>query len=156
VEQECRSESSSEFAQRRVAELSGGQRQRVWIAMTLAQQTDILLLDEPTTYLDLAHQIEVLELCHNLKVELGRTIVAVLHDLNEACRYADEIILMKEGRIVAKGDPCIVITPSSIHDAFGLAVHVMEDPVTGTPLGLQLVGGKRRCPAAQIHHRSIA
>jgi len=133
-----------DFAERRISELSGGQRQRVWIAMALAQQTEILLLDEPTTYLDLAHQIEVLELCHELNTQFGTTVVAVLHDLSEACRYADEIIVMKEGRIVTRGDPCVVITPSSIYDAFGLAVQVIEDPVTGTPLVLPLVASKKR------------
>jgi iron complex transport system ATP-binding protein len=134
----------ADLAERRMSELSGGQRQRVWIAMTLAQQTDILLLDEPTTFLDLAHQIEVLELCHELNAQFGTTIVAVLHDLNEACRYADEIIVMKAGRIVTRGDPCEVITPATIREAFGLDTQVIEDPVTGTPLVLPLTAGKRR------------
>ncbi|QHO90666.1 Fe(3+)-dicitrate ABC transporter ATP-binding protein [Actinomyces sp. 432] len=126
------------LARRRVASLSGGQRQRVWIAMALAQRTDVLLLDEPTTYLDLAHQVDVLELCRELNTELGTTIVAVLHDLNQACRYADRIIAMRAGRILANGAPREVITPQLVEDVFGLAVHVSPDPVTGTPLVLPL------------------
>jgi ABC transporter, nucleotide binding/ATPase protein (iron-siderophore) len=124
----------AELARRRVSELSGGQRQRVWIAMALAQQTRILLLDEPTTYLDLAHQVEVLELCRELNQVLGTTIVAVLHDLNQACRYADRIVVMRAGRILARGRPAQVITPQTIHEAFGLEVCITPDPVTGTPL----------------------
>ncbi|WP_186120864.1 ABC transporter ATP-binding protein [Burkholderia gladioli] len=138
----------AELAGRRVAELSGGQRQRVWIAMALAQQTEILLLDEPTTYLDLAHQIDVLELCHELNTRFGTTVVAVLHDLNEACRYADRIIVMKDGRIVTSGEPGAAITPATVREAFGLEVRVIEDPVTGTPLVLPLRAGKRRSAAA--------
>ncbi|MDC6129179.1 ABC transporter ATP-binding protein [Burkholderia gladioli] len=138
----------AELAGRRVAELSGGQRQRVWIAMALAQQTEILLLDEPTTYLDLAHQIDVLELCHELNTRFGTTVVAVLHDLNEACRYADRIIVMKDGRIVTSGEPGAAITPATVREAFGLEVRVIEDPVTGTPLVLPLRAGKRRGAAA--------
>ncbi|MEK6346771.1 MAG: ABC transporter ATP-binding protein [Burkholderia sp.] len=134
----------AELADRPVSELSGGQRQRVWIAMSLAQQTDILLLDEPTTFLDLAHRIEVLELCHQLNVRHGTTIVAVLHDLNEACRYADDMIVMRGGRIVARGDPCEIVTPAVIRAAFGLDTQVIADPVTGTPLVLPLLAGKRR------------
>lgn len=100
----------------------------------LAQQTRILLLDEPTTYLDLAHQVEVLELCRELNQVLGTTIVAVLHDLNQACRYADRIVVMRAGRILARGRPAQVITPQTIHEAFGLEVCITPDPVTGTPL----------------------
>ena len=102
--------------------------------MALAQQTRILLLDEPTTYLDLAHQVEVLELCRELNQVLGTTIVAVLHDLNQACRYADRIVVMRAGRILARGRPAQVITPQTIHEAFGLEVCITPDPVTGTPL----------------------
>ncbi|GAB7539658.1 ABC transporter ATP-binding protein [Burkholderia sp. 3C] len=134
----------AELANRRVSELSGGQRQRVWIAMSLAQQTDILLLDEPTTFLDLAHRIEVLELCHQLNARHGTTIVAVLHDLNEACRYADDMIVMRGGHLVARGDPCEIVTPAVIRAAFGLDTQVIADPVTGTPLVLPLLAGKRR------------
>ena len=127
-----------DLARRRVASLSGGQRQRVWIAMALAQRTDILLLDEPTTYLDLAHQVEVLELCRELNAELGTTIVAVLHDLNQACRYADQILVMRAGRILAHGRPEEVVTAAMVERAFGLAVRIISDPLTGTPLVLPL------------------
>ena len=124
------------LAQRRVSELSGGQRQRVWIAMALAQQTRVLLLDEPTTYLDLSHQIEVLELCRELNQVLGTTVVAVLHDLNQACRYADQIIAMRAGDILVQGPPGEVMTADTVEAIFGLEVSVTPDPVTGTPLVL--------------------
>jgi ABC-type cobalamin/Fe3+-siderophores transport system ATPase subunit len=114
--------------------LSGGQRQRVWVAMVLAQQTPIVLLDEPTTFLDIAHQIELLELCVRLNREQGTTMVAVLHDLNQACRYADHIVVMKSGRIVAQGDPRAVVTAALIEDVFGLGCRIIDDPETGTPL----------------------
>lgn len=128
----------AELANVRVSALSGGQRQRAWIAMALAQQTDILLLDEPTTFLDLAHQIEVLELCRDLNRQSGTTIVAVLHDLNQAARYADEIVVMRQGRVVARGTPDEVITPPVIRDAFGVDAHIIADPLTGTPLVLPI------------------
>ncbi len=127
-----------DLARRPVATLSGGQRQRVWIAMALAQQTDVLLLDEPTTYLDLAHQVEVLELCRTLNAELGTTIVAVLHDLNQACRYADRIIAMRDGTVMAHGRPDEVVTADMVAEVFGLPVEVIPDPLTGTPLVLPL------------------
>ncbi|WP_194785608.1 ABC transporter ATP-binding protein [Actinomyces haliotis] len=126
----------ADLATRRVGDLSGGQRQRVWIAMALAQQTRVLLLDEPTTYLDLAHQVEVLELCRELNQRLGTTIVAVLHDLNQACRYADHLVAMREGRIVARGAPAEVVTAQCVEAVFGLPVSVIKDPLTGTPLVL--------------------
>jgi ABC-type cobalamin/Fe3+-siderophores transport system ATPase subunit len=121
------------LADRAVDELSGGQRQRVWMAMALAQQTGILLLDEPTTYLDIAHQIDLLDLCADLN-EQGRTLVAVLHDLNHACRYATHLIAMKQGEIVAEGDPREIITAELVADVYGLACEVIPDPQTGTPL----------------------
>ncbi|GIF26411.1 iron complex transport system ATP-binding protein [Actinoplanes tereljensis] len=114
--------------------LSGGQRQRVWVAMVLAQQTSIVLLDEPTTFLDIAHQIDLLELCVRLNREQGTTMVAVLHDLNQAARYADHLIVMKDGRIVARGNPGEVITAELIEDVFGLPCVIITDPVAGTPL----------------------
>jgi ferric enterobactin transport system ATP-binding protein len=114
--------------------LSGGQRQRVWVAMVLAQQTPIVLLDEPTTFLDIAHQIELLELCVRLNREQRSTMVAVLHDLNQASRYADHIVVMKAGRIVAQGDPRAVITAELIEDVFGLGCRIIDDPETHTPL----------------------
>ena len=123
----------TDLATRPVDELSGGQRQRVWIAMVLAQQTPLILLDEPTTYLDIAHQIEVLNLLHELNGQ-GRTVVAVLHDLNHAARYASNVIAMKDGRIVATGPPADVITADLVAGVFGLPNVVIEDPLTGTPL----------------------
>ncbi|MFI9204869.1 ABC transporter ATP-binding protein [Streptomyces sp. NPDC053048] len=124
----------AELADRAVDELSGGQRQRVWIAMALAQQTDLLLLDEPTTYLDISHQVEVLDLCRRLNRERGRTVVAVLHDLNQAARYADHLVAMKAGRIVARGRPSEVVTAELVREVFGLESVVVPDPVTGGPL----------------------
>ncbi|OEU89472.1 hypothetical protein DB35_19785 [Streptomyces abyssalis] len=117
-----------------VDELSGGQRQRVWIAMALAQQTPLLLLDEPTTYLDIAHQIEVLDLCARLHEEEGRTLVAVLHDLNHAARYATHLIVMRGGEVVAEGVPDDVVTARLVEDVFGMPCRVIEDPESGTPL----------------------
>ncbi|MEU4534552.1 ABC transporter ATP-binding protein [Streptosporangium sp. NPDC023825] len=121
------------LADRCVDELSGGQRQRVWLAMALAQETPILLLDEPTTFLDIAHQIEVLDLCADLH-EQGRTLVAVLHDLNQACRYATHLIVMRDGRIVAEGDPASIITATLVEEVFELRCEIIEDPQSGTPL----------------------
>ncbi|MFJ8043882.1 ABC transporter ATP-binding protein [Kitasatospora sp. NPDC096147] len=123
-----------ELADRQVDELSGGQRQRVWIAMALAQQTPLLLLDEPTTYLDIAHQIEVLDLCARLHEEQGRTLVAVLHDLNHAARYATHLIAMRDGRVLAEGDPAEIVTAELVEQVFRLPCRVIEDPETGKPL----------------------
>ncbi|MGR3939464.1 ABC transporter ATP-binding protein [Streptomyces sp. BRA346] len=122
------------LADRLVDELSGGQRQRVWIAMALAQETGLLLLDEPTTYLDISHQVEVLDLVRQLNHERGRTVVAVLHDLNQAARYADHLIAMKAGRVVARGRPSEVVTAELVREVFGLEAVVVPDPVTGSPL----------------------
>jgi iron complex transport system ATP-binding protein len=124
----------SDLAERPVDELSGGQRQRAWISMALAQGTDLLLLDEPTTFLDLAHQVEVLELVERLHHERGRTVVMVLHDLNLAARYAGRLVAMKAGRIVAQGRPAEVITEPLLREVFGLEARVIPDPVAGTPL----------------------
>ncbi|MFG2225909.1 ABC transporter ATP-binding protein [Streptomyces sp. NPDC048644] len=123
-----------QLAERYVDELSGGQRQRVWIAMALAQQTPLLLLDEPTTYLDIQHQIDVLDLCAELHEEQGRTLVAVLHDLNHAARYATHLIAMKDGLIVADGAPSDIVTAELVEDVFGLSCQIIDDPETGTPL----------------------
>jgi iron complex transport system ATP-binding protein len=117
---------------RLVSELSGGQRQRVWVAMLLAQQTPILLLDEPTTFLDIAHQYELMELLRTFHDE-GKTVVTVLHDLNQACRYAGHLIVMRDGRIVTTGAPADVMTPDLVEEVFGLRALVVPDPVTGTP-----------------------
>ncbi|MFE3825828.1 ABC transporter ATP-binding protein [Streptomyces sp. NPDC059092] len=122
------------LADRSVDELSGGQRQRVWIAMALAQETELLLLDEPTTFLDIAHQVEVLDLVRRLNHEQGRTVVIVLHDLNQAARYADHLVAMKAGRIVAEGAPGEIVTAELVREVFGLESVVVPDPVTGSPL----------------------
>ena len=133
----------TELRSRPLDGLSGGQRQRAWIAMALAQQTDILLLDEPTTFLDLAHQIEVLDLLADLVAGPGRTVVMVLHDINQACRYADHIVAMRDGRIHAAGAPGDVVDATLVRDVFGIEAHVIEDPVTGTPLCLPTARGAR-------------
>lgn len=123
-----------DLAERELDTLSGGQRQRAWIAMALAQDTDILLLDEPTTFLDLAHQIEVLDLLYELHQTQGRTIVMVLHDLNHACRYADYLVAVKDGRIFTAGEPKLVMTEEMVQEVFGLECRVVNDPVVGTPM----------------------
>ncbi|MCD1284541.1 Fe(3+)-dicitrate ABC transporter ATP-binding protein [Brevibacterium sp. CCUG 69071] len=127
------------LSSRLVDELSGGQRQRVWVAMVLAQETPLLLLDEPTTFLDVAFQIELLDLFSQLNNEHGHTLVAVLHDLNQACRYADEIIAMKNGAVVAQGAPSQIVTSELVHEVFGIECTVIDDPVTGAPM---IVAGK--------------
>ena len=129
-----RATNTEELSSRLVDELSGGQRQRVWVAMVLAQETSLLLLDEPTTFLDVAYQIELLDLFSQLNHEYGHTLVAVLHDLNQACRYADEIIAMKDGSIVAQGPPETIITSELVHEVFGIDCTVIDDPVTGAPM----------------------
>ncbi|AZM73679.1 ABC transporter ATP-binding protein [Streptomyces sp. KPB2] len=123
----------ADLADRPVDSLSGGQRQRVWISMTLAQGTDLLLLDEPTTYLDLAHAVDVLDLVDDLH-EAGCTVVMVLHDLNLATRYSDNLVVMREGAILAQGHPREVITADLLHEAFGLRAMVIDDPVGDRPL----------------------
>ncbi|UQX03975.1 ABC transporter ATP-binding protein [Streptomyces sp. RerS4] len=133
---------AAELADRSIDELSGGQRQRVWIAMALAQDTSVLLLDEPTTYLDLAHQVDVLELVAELNRSEGRTVVMVLHELNLACRYADHLIAMRDGRVMAAGTPSEIVTPELVHEVFGLRAAVIECPVAGTPLVIPQ-GGRR-------------
>ncbi|MFT4137289.1 ABC transporter ATP-binding protein [Microbacterium sp.] len=125
---------TTELADRSVDELSGGQRQRVWIAMALAQETDILLLDEPTTFLDVANQVEVLDLLTDLRTSRGTTIVMVLHDLNLAARYADQLVAMKDGRVHAVGAPVDIVTSDLVHEVFGLANRIAIDPVSGKPL----------------------
>lgn len=124
----------SELADRPVDTLSGGQRQRAWISLVLAQDTDIVFLDEPTTYLDLAYSVEVLELVRRLNREQGKTVVMVLHDLNLAARYSDNLVLMREGAIVAQGAPADVINEHTLREVFGLHARVVDDPVTGGPL----------------------
>nr|WP_091532256.1 ABC transporter ATP-binding protein [Microlunatus soli] len=133
------------LADRPIEEMSGGQRQRVWIAMALAQETDILLLDEPTTFLDLSHQLEVLDLLTDLNRRRGTTIAVVMHDLNLACRYADHLVAMCDGQIVASGTPSAVITPELMRDVFGLSATVIDDPVSHTPTIIPI--GRHHCPA---------
>lgn len=123
----------TEFSQRSLSELSGGQSQRAWIAMILAQETPLLLLDEPTTYLDITHQIEILDLMKKLNQQ-GRTIVTVLHDLNQACRYADHLIAMRDGKIIRQGDPKDIVNENLIKEVFDLSSLIIDDPVTGRPL----------------------
>lgn len=124
----------NDLAARPLESLSGGQRQRAWIAMTLAQQTDILLLDEPTTFLDLAHQIELMHLIADLVAARGKTVVAVLHDLNQAARYATNIVMLNSGKIAAAGHPSEVMTAEAVSQVFGLAVTIITDPVAETPM----------------------
>jgi iron complex transport system ATP-binding protein len=135
-----------DLAERLVDELSGGQRQRVWLAMALAQETPLLLLDEPTTFLDIAHQMEVLDLCAELH-EQGRTLVAVLHDLNHACRYATHLIAMRDGAVVAQGEPAEIVDAALVEDVFGLPCQVVPCPETGAPMVV---------PAARRDQRSAA
>jgi len=142
----------TEFADRPVDTLSGGQRQRAWIAMTLAQDSEIILLDEPTTFLDLAYQIEVLDLLHQLNIERQKTIVMVLHDLNHACRYADYLVAVRAGRINAQGEPSQVVTENLVREVFGIDCKIIPDPVTNTPLVVPIGKvDKSRQPQASLN-----
>ncbi|GAB3869512.1 ABC transporter ATP-binding protein [Kibdelosporangium lantanae] len=132
-----------EHAQRVVDELSGGQRQRAWISMTLAQGTELLLLDEPITYLDLAHQVDVLDLVQDLHATRGTTVVMVLHDLNLAARYSDRLVAMRAGQIVAQGRPADVLTEELLRDVFDLDARILTDPVAGTPMVVP-IGSRHR------------
>ena len=132
-----------DLADREVDQLSGGQRQRVWIAMALAQGTDLLLLDEPTTYLDVAHQVEMLDLLAELNRGRGTTVVMVLHDLNLAARYADHLVAMADGRIAVEGEPAWVVAEENVRSVFGLDSRVIADPVSHTPLVVP-VGRRQR------------
>ncbi|VXC27456.1 ABC transporter ATP-binding protein [Pseudoclavibacter sp. 8L] len=138
------------LADRHVDELSGGQRQRVWIAMALAQQTDLLLLDEPTTFLDVSHQIEVLDLLTDLNQSRGTTIVMVLHDLNLAARYADHLIALADGGLHAAGEPGDVLTVDTVRAVFGLESLVVQDPVSGRPLMVPI--GRHHSADASVTH----
>ena len=139
---------TTDLADRPVDELSGGQRQRVWVAMVLAQRTDLLLLVEPTTFLDLAHQVELLDVLRDLNRLRRTTVVMVLHELNLAARYADHLVALKRGRVVAQGDPREVVTPGLVADVFGLEARVVPDPVTGTPLVVP-IGRHRPVPSPE-------
>ncbi|MDF0728042.1 ABC transporter ATP-binding protein [Cytobacillus sp. S13-E01] len=132
-----------EFAHRSVDSLSGGQRQRAWIAMTLAQKTDIILLDEPTTYLDMTHQIEILDLLFELNEIENRTIVMVLHDLNLACRYAHHIVAVLNKKVYSQGKPEDIITPEMVKDVFRMECDITKDPIFGTPLCIPYGRGRR-------------
>ena len=125
---------TGDLAERMVEDLSGGQRQRVWIAMALAQRTDVLLLDEPTTYLDINHQVEVLDLLTDLNQSRGTTVVMVLHDLNLAARYADVLVAMAAGRVHSAGAPETILTEPMLAEVFGLRARIVADPVTGKPM----------------------
>ncbi len=129
---------TTDLSDRALDSLSGGQRQRAWIAMTLAQQGEAILLDEPTTYLDLEHQVELMNLITTLVTKHGKTVVAVLHDINQAARYAEHIVIVKDGRITAAGKPDMVISSGTIADVFNVKTVVIRDPVAGTPLCIPL------------------
>jgi len=145
---------TASLAERPVDELSGGQRQRVWIAMALAQQTEVLLLDEPTTFLDIAHQVEVLDLLTDLNRERGTTIVMVLHDLNLAARYADFLVAMNDGRLHVSGAPQDVLTEKTVADVFGLESRIITDPTSGRPMMLPI--GRNRMKADIGNETAIA
>jgi len=149
VERALHATRTADLADRSVDELSGGQRQRVWIALALAQDTPLMLLDEPTTFLDLAHQIEVLDLLAELNERDGRTIVLVLHDLNLACRYAHHLIAMRDGHIATEGTPDAVVTAELVADVFDLPARIVPDPVTGTPLVIP-IPARHRAPADEL------
>ncbi|MFC7307004.1 ABC transporter ATP-binding protein [Streptomyces monticola] len=154
VQESMASTGVAELADRYVDELSGGQRQRVWIAMALAQQTPLLLLDEPTTFLDIQHQIDVLDLCAELHEEQGRTLVAVLHDLNHAARYATHLIALRDGSVIAEGSPSEIVTAELVEEVFGLPCQIIDDPETGTPLvvpaGRKARAGKKAAAAGPL------
>ncbi|MEM1425763.1 MAG: ABC transporter ATP-binding protein [Cyanobacteria bacterium P01_H01_bin.130] len=149
VEQAIATTELQTFANRPLDTLSGGQRQRAWIAMALAQDAEIVLLDEPTTYLDLSHQLEVLDLLHELNIQRGKTIVMVLHDLNQACRYADQIIALRGGAVYAQGQPAEMMTEALVRDVFGLESRIIPDPVVGTPLCVPVSRVRSRDSLAQ-------
>ncbi|MEU6125210.1 ABC transporter ATP-binding protein [Streptomyces sp. NPDC047123] len=130
-----------DLGDRPVQELSGGQRQRVWMAMVLAQQTPYLLLDEPTSFLDITHQYQLLGLLARLRDE-GRTVIAVLHDINQACRFADHLVAMKDGRVIAEGDPGDIVDAALIKDVFDLPSVIVPDPVTDTPMVVPTLQGE--------------
>ena len=136
VEWALRVTGMSDYADRPVDQLSGGQRQKAWIAMSLAQQTDILFLDEPTTFLDMAHQLEVLKLLQKLNAEEGRTIVMVVHDLNHATRFAHHLVAIKQGKVVREGAPEDVVKEDVLREVFGIEALIIPDPHTGVPLCL--------------------
>ncbi|MEV7599547.1 ABC transporter ATP-binding protein [Kitasatospora sp. NPDC089797] len=148
VEEALERTGTAELRDRQVDRLSGGQRQRVWIALALAQETELLLLDEPTTFLDLRHQLDVLDLVADLHAEAGRTVVMVLHDLGQAARYADHLVVLKDGRLAAAGPPGEVLTAELVEAVFGVPCRVVPDPETGTPLVVPRARVRGRAAAA--------
>ncbi|MGW3231601.1 ABC transporter ATP-binding protein [Kitasatospora sp. NPDC001095] len=142
VEEALERTGTAELRDRQVDRLSGGQRQRVWIALALAQETDLLLLDEPTTFLDLRHQLDVLDLVADLHAQAGRTVVMVLHDLGQAARYADHLVVLKDGRLAAAGPPSEVLTAELVEAVFQVPCRVVPDPETGTPLVVPRARGR--------------
>lgn len=146
----------ADFADRPVEQLSGGQRQRAWIAMALAQETDILFLDEPTTFLDMAHQLEVLHLLQKLNESNNRTVVMVVHDLNHASRYAHHMIAIKKGVVVGEGSPVEVITPDIMREVFNIEADIVQDPRTGVPLCLPFaLAGQPGADKAAVNNRRM-
>lgn len=144
------------FADRSVDQLSGGQRQRAWIAMAIAQETEMLFLDEPTTFLDMAHQLEVLQLLRRLNREEGRTIVMVVHDLNHASLYADHVVAIQSGRIVAQGAPGEVITQAMLREVFGVDAEIVADPRSGMPVCLPFALAKESYGQARQEPARVA
>ncbi len=154
VERALAATSMDGLAERPLDTLSGGQRQKAWIAMALAQETAFMLLDEPTTFLDIAHQMEVLDLLYELNVAEGRTIVMVLHDLNQACRYAHHLVALRDGRVVAEGAPSRVVTEDLVRSVFGIDCRIVVDPVAGTPLCVPL-GRHAKVERSNGHTREL-
>lgn len=144
VEWALRVTGSAEIRSRPVDQLSGGQRQRAWIALCLAQGTDLILLDEPTTFLDIAYQLDVLDLLADLNQEQGKTIAMVLHDVNQAAEYAEHVFVLRQGTLVAEGAPGDVLTRDMMRDVFGVESHILPHPVSGKPLCVPLKGRQRR------------
>ena len=137
IDQAMASTGVSDLADQFVSELSGGQRQRVWLAMVLSQDTEYVLLDEPTSFLDIAHQVELLHLCQDIQAS-GRTVVAVLHDLNQAARYASRLVVMNEGRIIAEGAPGDILTTALVREVFSLECEIVQDAQSGSPMVIPL------------------
>lgn len=133
VEQAMRDTGVFEFADKPVESLSGGQRQRAWIAMVIAQDTDVVMLDEPTTYLDMSHQVELMSLMQQMNAK-GKTVVVVLHDLNQACRYCDHLVVLDQGHLVTEGSPDQVLTENMLSSVFDLKARVFRDPISNTPM----------------------
>lgn len=154
VERALEATSMTSLADRPLETLSGGQRQKAWIAMALAQETAFMLLDEPTTFLDIAHQMEVLDLLYELNVAEGRTVVMVLHDLNQACRYAHHLVALRDGRVVAEGAPSRVVTEDLVRSVFGIECRIVADPVAGTPLCVPL-GRHAKVERSNGHTREL-